>query len=213
MIKVKTFTFNAFQENTYVLYDETSKECFVIDPGCSNKTEDQELISFIEANGLVPSKLLNTHCHIDHVLGNQVIADQYNLSLESHRLEIPVLASCEQVSKMYGIPYRGSPDISQFHEEGDVFHLGDSKIKVLLTPGHSPGSICFYLEEEDVVIGGDVLFQGSIGRTDLPGGNYETLIRSIKTKLLPLPERTTVYPGHGPSTTIGKEKIANPFLA
>ena len=212
MIKVKSFTFNAFQENSFVLYDEESKECFIIDPGCSNSAEDQALLSFISENDLIPTRLLNTHCHIDHVLGNQLIADRFGLVLEGHKKEIPVLASCEQVGRMYGIPYKGSPELSVFHEDGDSFTLNNQEIRVLLTPGHSPGSICFYVGDQGLVIGGDVLFQGSIGRTDLPGGNYETLINSIKTKLLPLPDETVVYPGHGPATTIGVEKVSNPFL-
>ena len=212
MIKVKSFTFNAFQENTFVLYDEVSKECFVVDPGCSSSSEEQELISFIESNQFQPKRLLNTHCHIDHVLGNHLIADRYTLPLESHKLEVPVLKSCEQVSRMYGIPFKGSPDISIFHEEGDQIQLGGQAIDILLTPGHSPGSICFYLQDAGILIGGDVLFQGSIGRTDLPGGNYDTLISSIKTKLLVLPDSTIVYPGHGPATKIGVEKMTNPFL-
>lgn len=212
MVTIKKFTFNAFQENTYVLSDPATKECFIIDPGCSNTQEDVVLLNYIDEHKLKPIKLINTHCHIDHVLGNQLIASKYNLSLEAHQLEVPVLQSCNQVSKFYGIPFRGSPEITRLLKEGDDLHLGTNVIQLLLTPGHSPGSLCLHLPDQHEVIGGDVLFQGSIGRTDLPGGDYDTLIRSIKTKLLPLPDNTIVHPGHGPSTTIGDERRMNPFL-
>ncbi len=212
MLNIKKFTFNAFQENTYILIDEQSKACIIVDPGCSNSDEESELRSFIQDNKLVPKRLINTHCHIDHILGNQFIADTYNLPLESHRLEVSVLAMGKQVGMMYGIPYKGSPKITLFLEEGEPVIFESHTIDILLTPGHSPGSICLHLKEQDEVIGGDVLFQGSIGRTDLPGGDHNTLIGSIMSKLLPLPDNTIVHPGHGPSTTIGVEKVSNPFL-
>jgi len=212
MLSIQVFTFNPFQENSFVLYDEASRECIVVDPGCSNSREEKELDSFINDNNLIPKRLINTHCHIDHVLGNKYISEKYNLPLESHKLEIPVLQSCDQVGKMYGIPYKGSPNITVFHEDGDVITFGSTEIEILLAPGHSPGSICLHLKDQKEIIGGDVLFQGSIGRTDLPGGNHNTLINSIKTKLLPLPDETVVYPGHGPATTIGRERVSNPFL-
>ncbi len=212
MIQIKSFAFNPFQENTYVLYDDLTKECIIVDPGNSNHSEDQEICAFIERMQLKPVRLINTHCHIDHVLGNQLIAKQYNLQLEGHKLEVPVLSMCRQVGTLYGIPYRESPELQVFHEEGDTLTFGTSEIGILFTPGHSPGSICLYLRNENSIIGGDVLFRGSIGRTDLPGGDYDTLISSIKKKLLGLPPETVVYPGHGPSTTIGAEKRMNPFL-
>ncbi len=212
MLKIKSFTFNAFQENMYILIDEVSKECIIIDPGCNNTQEENELINYIESNGLQPKRLINTHCHIDHVLGNQLISDKYSLTLEAHELEKPVLGMCQQVGSMYGIPYKGSPEISTFHHDGDVFSFAGIVIQILFTPGHSPGSICLYLKEQNELIGGDVLFQGSIGRTDLPGGDHATLIGSIMTKLMPLPDETIVYSGHGPSTTIGRERVSNPFL-
>lgn len=212
MLSIQVFTFNPFQENSFVLYDLESRKCIIVDPGCSNSQEESQMDSFITDNNLVPTRLFNTHCHIDHVLGNKFIAEKYKLPLESHKLEIPVLQSCEQVGKMYGIPYKGSPDIMVFHEDGDIIKFGTTNIEILLAPGHSPGSICLHLRDQKEVIGGDVLFQGSIGRTDLPGGNHDTLINSIKTKLLPLDDDTVVYPGHGPSTTIGRERVSNPFL-
>ena len=212
MFQIDRFTFNAFQENTYVLSDSESLECFIIDPGNSNSGEDAELLNFLKDEKLVPKRLINTHCHIDHVLGNQKIADKFGLTLEAHKNEVPVLQSCLQVSKMYGIPFRGSPEIGVFIEEGDTIQLGEHQIEFLLTPGHSPGSICLYIPSEKTVIGGDVLFQGSIGRTDLPGGDYATLINSIRTRLLTLEDEVVVYPGHGPETTIGFERRRNPFL-
>lgn len=210
-MELAIFTFNPFAENTYVLYDDT-KECVVIDPGCSNADEQNQLTDFIEQKGLKPVKLVNTHCHIDHVLGNKFVAEKYKLSLISHRDEADVLAMQTQVSMMYGIPYDPSPAITEFLEDGDELVFGNTKMKVLFTPGHSPASISFYNAEAGIVIGGDVLFQGSIGRTDLPGGDFDTLARSIKEKLYVLPDEVVVFCGHGPSTTIGIEKRSNPFV-
>ena len=211
MINVKSFTFNAFQENTYLLYGPKG-QCFIIDPGCSGRQEEQELDGFIRQNELVPEKLINTHCHIDHVLGNDFVSKTYDLDLCGHKLESSVLDSCEMVSKMYGIPYKASPAITTFLDEGETIELEGCRFDILLTPGHSPGSLCFYNSRDGYVIGGDVLFLQSIGRTDLPGGDFNALIRSIKEKLFHLPDDTVVYPGHGPQTTIGYERINNPFL-
>ena len=208
-MRIKTFTFNEFSENTYVLYDET-KESVIIDPGCNSKAEREELTGFIKDNQLKPVLLINTHCHIDHILGNAVVASTYGLALGAHRGEQSVLDSGRQVSAMYGIPYEVSPDITVFYNEHDEITFGQSRVKVLYTPGHSPASICLYEENSRQVIAGDVLFEGSIGRTDLPGGDYDTLIHSIKTRLFTLPDEVKVYPGHGPSTTIGYEKKYNP---
>lgn len=211
MIEVKSFTFNAFQENTYIIYNE-EKEAIIFDPGCNNQNERDVLSGYIDSLNLTPTKLVNTHCHIDHVLGNRFVANQYKLKLEASELEKAVLSSCVMVSQMYGLPYDGSPDIETFLKESSIFKLGNDSFRILLCPGHSPGSLCFYHEEAKMVIGGDVLFMGSIGRTDLPGGDFDTLISSIRTKLFSLPDETIVYPGHGPATTIGVEKTSNPFL-
>ena len=211
MIKLKRFTFNAFQENSYIAYND-AKEAIIFDPGCSNQSEREVLTSFIEINDLKPVQLVNTHCHIDHVLGNQFVANKYDLPLEASPLETSVLSSCTVVSQMYGMPYDESPDIKVFLDESSEFELGTDRFRILLCPGHSPGSLCFYNEEAKIVIGGDVLFQGSIGRTDLPGGDYNTLITSIRTELFALPDDTVVFCGHGPETTIGQEKRTNPFL-
>lgn len=208
---VKTFTFNDFLENTYILYDE-SQTCIIVDPGCNTREEKKELTDFIEDHDLTPVKLVNTHCHIDHILGNAFVSEKYQLPLCAHEGEKPVLESGKQVSVMYGIPYTPSPEIKEYLAEGQEITFGNTTLSLLFTPGHSPASLCFYHEESKKLIAGDVLFQGSIGRTDLPGGDYDTLIRSIKTKLFILPDDVIVYPGHGPTTTIGHEKKYNPFF-
>lgn len=210
-MKVKMFTFNAFQENTYVLYDETN-ECIIIDPGCSNRNEEDALVQFISENHLKPVKLVNTHCHIDHVLGNRFVADTYNLPLTSHPGEAETLFMQDHISGMYGMAYNKSPEITEFLEEGDTLAFGNTEMSVLFTPGHSPASISFYNKDTHDLIAGDVLFQGSIGRTDLPGGDYDTLISHIQNKFMMLPDDVIVYSGHGPSTTIGRERMSNPFL-
>jgi hydroxyacylglutathione hydrolase len=210
-MNIAIFTFNPFLENTYILYDD-SKDCVIFDPGCSNSDEQQQLTDFIESNDLIPVKLINTHCHIDHVLGNKFVSDKYSLPLISHKGESVVLAMGPQVSTMYGVPYDPSPEITIFLDDGDNVTFGKTALKVLFTPGHSPASISFYNEEDGIVISGDVLFQGSIGRTDLPGGDFDTLAKSIKEKLYVLPDDVVVYSGHGPSTTIGIEKRTNPFV-
>jgi hydroxyacylglutathione hydrolase len=210
-LKIESFTFNPFSENTYVLYDDT-KECVVIDPGCSNKTEQQELQAFLKTNELKVVRLLNTHCHIDHVLGNKFVADTYGVPLEIHEDDLPVLRSVPTYSAAYGFPQYQEVLPEKFLKEGEDVAFGNTKLEVLFTPGHAPGHVVFYHPESQNLIGGDVLFQRSIGRTDLPGGDYDTLIQSIRTKLFTLPEEVTVHPGHGPSTTIGEEKASNPFL-
>ena len=209
---VTSFTFNAFQENTFVVHDPDSGDAVIVDPGCHNKSEEEELRGFIERENLNVQKVLNTHCHVDHVFGNRFACETFGVGLHIHRGEQPVLDTYVQVAAMYGLPARPSPKPSGYLEEGDVITFGQVRWKILYTPGHSPASVAFYCQEEDYVIAGDVLFKGSIGRTDLPGGDFNTLIRSITTNLLSLPEHTLVYPGHGPTTTIGEEKSANPFL-
>ena len=208
---VDYFTFNPFQENTYILSDET-RQCIIIDSGCYDSNEKDELSSFIENQKLKPVKLLNTHCHIDHVLGNKFVADKYKLQLELNFLEIPLIRAVADYAPQYGIFCEPSPEPFALLNENDIVKFGNSELKVLFTPGHSPGSICFYAEKDKIIISGDVLFQMSIGRTDLPGGDYDTLIKSIREKLFTLPGDVKVYPGHGPVTTIGYEKSNNPFL-
>lgn len=210
-MQIAIFTFNPFQENTYILYDETS-QAVIVDPGCLDINEQNQLEEFIDANDLVIKHLVNTHCHIDHILGNKFVSDKFNLPLTAHQGEKIVLDAQPNVSKMYGIPYVTSPDISVFLDEGDLLTFGDTKLEIIFAPGHSPAHICLLHKESNQLIAGDVLFKESIGRTDLPGGNHQTLIQNIKDKLMILNEDTIVYPGHGPSTTIGYEKVNNPFL-
>ena len=211
MISIQAFVFNPFSENTYILYDDT-KECIIIDPGCCTEDERKELVAFITDENLKPVKLLNTHCHIDHVFGNAFVAKKYNLGLEIHKLDLGVLHSLPQVSHLYGLNAEESVEPSTFLEEGDKITFGNSVLEIVFTPGHSPGSICFINQEGKFVIGGDVLFYGSIGRTDLPGGDHETLLTSIREKLFVLDDDFTVFSGHGEETTIGFEKKNNPFL-
>ena len=211
-MKVKSFTFNPFQENTYVIYDD-SKECIIIDPGCYNEKERTELRRFITAESLKPVKLINTHCHIDHVLGNKFTIELWDLELYMHKEDLPLLENAGNISKMYGLEdYEGSPSPKYFLDQGDTLNFGDSRFNILFTPGHAPGHICLYSQENNLIIAGDVLFERSIGRTDLPGGDHNTLINSIKTQLFTLPNKTQVFCGHGPNTTIGYEKKYNPFL-
>lgn len=211
MLKIDFFTFNPFQENTYILHDET-KECVIIDPGCYDPAEKDELKRFIEFNQLKPVRLLNTHCHIDHVLGNKFVADTFKLQLEIHLMEIPLLHAVAEYGPQYGIFPEEVPEPTLLIKEGGEITFGKTTLEVLFTPGHSPGSICFYSKSDKMIVSGDVLFQMSIGRTDLPGGNYNQLIKSITQVLFNLPDDTKVFPGHGPATTIGFEKVNNPFL-
>ncbi|MCX6291234.1 MAG: MBL fold metallo-hydrolase [Bacteroidetes bacterium] len=211
MITVTYFTFGPFQENTYILYDET-QECIVVDPGCYGREEKKELVDFIELNKLRVVKLINTHGHIDHMLGNNFVAGKFNVALEMNEHDVKLLLAAPTYGQMWGIAAEPSPEPGNLLSEGDRVKFGNSVLEVLFTPGHSEGSISFYSREDDFVIAGDVLFNGSIGRTDLPGGNFDTLISSIKEKLFPLGDDCKVYSGHGPVTTIGFEKEFNPFL-
>ncbi|MEN0003806.1 MAG: MBL fold metallo-hydrolase [Bacteroidota bacterium] len=212
MAHVASLTFNPFQENTYIVYDDT-KECIIFDPGCYTDQEKQQLQNKIAALGLTPVRLINTHCHIDHVFGNSFVADTYSLGLEIHREELPLLKAVPQQSYMFGVPIKEDlPEPSRFIEVGETIQFGNTTLQTLFTPGHSPASISFYCEADAFVIAGDVLFYESIGRTDLPGGNHKTLIESIQTQLMVLDDKVTVYSGHGPSTTIGHERRHNPFF-
>lgn len=209
---LKIFEFNPFAENTYVVYDD-SGECVIFDPGCYTPEERKALQQFIADNHLKPVRLINTHCHLDHVFGNRFVHDTWQLPLEIHRDELPLLTRFPDVCRMYGIPgAEASPAPGLFLNHGDVVNFGNTRLEVLLTPGHSPASLSFYCREEGYVIAGDVLFLESIGRTDLPGGDFDTLIASIRRELFVLPGETIVYPGHGPATTIRHEMEYNPFL-
>lgn len=210
-MEVIKFTFNPFAENTYLLVDETNLTA-IVDPGMSNKGEEQEVVDYLNENDLELVMLLNTHCHIDHILGNQFIHEKYGLELISSKEEQVTLGWAEQSSLLWNIPYKGSPEITTFVHEGNVIEIGESQFEVLFVPGHSVGHVVFVNRASKVVIAGDTLFRESIGRTDLPGGNHEELLKNIKEKLYALPDDFVVYNGHGPETTIGHEKKYNPFV-
>ena len=211
MLTVTSFTFSPVQENTYVVYNETG-ECCIVDPGCYFGNERNELKEFIQTSGLTPKYLLNTHCHLDHVFGNKFIHDTWGLTLHLHEKEKPLLEHAPTFGLSWGLPFDNYKGDLILLREGDTIPLGNDVLQVLFTPGHSPGHICFYCQAQKLVVSGDVLFRESIGRTDLPGGNYDTLISSIRNQLFVLPDDTVIFPGHGTKTTIGYEKIHNPFL-
>ena len=212
MLKIKSFVFSPIQENTYLLYDEFNN-CAIIDPGCYFDAEKEQLVGFIEKNGLVPKMLLNTHCHLDHVFGNKYIAETFGLVAQIHEKEKSVLEFAPASGLMWDMPFDNYTGEFIFLKEGDKINIGDDELDVIEAPGHSPGHICFYSPKQNFLIGGDVLFNRSIGRTDLPGGNHAQLIKNIKEKLFVLPDETVVYSGHGPATTIGEEKKENPYLS
>ncbi len=211
MLQIQSFTFSPIQENTYILFNEF-KECIIIDPGCYFDAEKETLKSFIKLKELTPVMLLNTHCHLDHVFGNKMVADTYNLILQLHEKEKAVLAFAPTSGLMYDMPFDNYAGDFILLKEGDTILLGEDELEIIEAPGHSPGSICFYCRKQNFIIGGDVLFYRSIGRTDLPGGNHQTLLHHIKNKLFKLPDETVVYSGHGNTTLIGEEKLYNPFL-
>jgi len=208
---VSGFTFNAFSENTYLLHDATG-QCAVIDPGCYDRAEQEVLRDFIEANKLQVVLLLNTHCHIDHVFGNQFILDTYNVPFLIHKADLPTLRAVPAYAPNYGFSHYTPAEPTGFLTPTEPVRFGETELQVRFTPGHAPGHVVFYHAPTQTVIGGDVLFQSSIGRTDLPGGDYATLIHSIRAELLTLPDSVKVHPGHGPATTIGLERRSNPFL-
>ena len=211
-MKIEKLTFNNFMENTFIVYDQT-KECIIIDPGCYSEEEKDKLLSFIKSNKLKPTLLINTHCHIDHIFGNNFVNKIWDIELAINKLDLEILNGAHLVAQSYSFNnYEPSPLPSRYIKEGDFITFGQSKLKIIFTPGHAPGHISLYSQKDNFIISGDVLFMNSIGRTDLPGGNYEILIKTIKTKLLTLPEKTKVYCGHGPDTTIDNEKKNNPFL-
>ena len=211
MLKIKSFTFSPIQENTYLLYNEFGN-CAIIDPGCYFDAEKEQLVGFIQKSSLQPKMLLNTHCHLDHVFGNKHIAQTYGLTLQLHQKEKAVLDFAPTSGLMYDMPFDNYTGQFIFLKEGDKILLDKDELEIIEAPGHSPGHICFYCRVQNFLIGGDVLFNRSIGRTDLPGGNHDQLIKSIKEKLFVLPDETIVHSGHGQPTTIGEEKRENPYL-
>ncbi|MGV3760917.1 MBL fold metallo-hydrolase [Parapedobacter sp.] len=211
MIHIKSFVCNPYQENTYVLYDDTGSAA-IVDPGMYGPQEEKKLSDFISAEGLKPELLLNTHCHIDHVLGNRYVYETYGLLPQFHEGELPLLIEVQNYAPQMGIRYDVSPIAESFLPASGAVTFGRQELALIFAPGHSPAHLCFYSNAHGFLMGGDVLFRNSIGRTDLPGGNHQQLLDSIAQRLYVLPENTVVYPGHGPETTIGHEKKTNPFI-
>jgi glyoxylase-like metal-dependent hydrolase (beta-lactamase superfamily II) len=211
MINIKAFVFNPFQENTYILSDETG-ECAIVDPGCNTEKEFSELLNYISSNQFKAVKLINTHGHIDHVLGLSRVSEHFQLKPEINKVELYLTDNFVSQGKMFGFNAEPIPNFTNFLEEGTPVIFGNSRLEVLLVPGHTLGSVAFFNILDKFVITGDVLFKGSIGRTDLPGGDYNVLMESINNKLLNLGDDVKIFPGHGPSSTIGEEKRSNPFL-
>jgi hydroxyacylglutathione hydrolase len=212
MINIKKFAFNPFQVNTFVLWDET-KECIIIDAGCYEDYEKSELIDFINNNGLKPVMQINTHCHVDHVLGNNAIFEHFNILPVIHKEGNVFYSSAHKQAMGYGFQTDKLYETDKFCVEGDIIKFGNSTLEILYTPGHADGSICLVSKDQKFVIVGDVLFQDSIGRTDFPTGNHDLLINNIKTKLFTLGDDFKVYTGHGPETNIGYERVNNPYLS
>lgn len=212
MITINQFVFNPFQENTYVLFDET-KEAVVIDAGCYSVNEQNALIDFVKENGLKVKYTINTHCHVDHILGIDFIKETFGAESIAHAEDQLLLQSAVKHAMVFGLALESTPSIDKTVGHGDTITFGNSALQVIHTPGHSQGGVCFYNAEQKILFSGDTLFSGSIGRTDLPGGDFDTIIESISQRLLSLPSDVKVYPGHGDSSSIGFEKSNNPFLS
>jgi glyoxylase-like metal-dependent hydrolase (beta-lactamase superfamily II) len=211
MIKIQQFVFNNFQVNTYILHDE-SGECVIIDAACCDDRENQEVKDFIEKNNLKLVRNLNTHCHVDHVFGNGFIAETFGIYPECHEASVPFLASAGEIALSFGYTIEKIPSTARFLIDKEKITFGTSALEVLYTPGHADGSVCFYNKEQGFMITGDVLFRDTIGRTDLPTGDFDLLMKSIRERIFTLPDSTLIYPGHGPETTVGYEKQNNPFI-
>ena len=212
-MKIKQIQNNPFQENTYVVWDEATMEAAIIDCGALFPQEEERIDTFVSDNNLKVKYILNTHLHLDHCFGNAWAAERYGILPMAHKDDETLLARMGEQARMFGLPFEVRTEkLGGYLKDGDVLMLGEHEIKVIHTPGHSRGGLCFYISSAGWLISGDSLFEGSIGRTDLEGGSYATLIKSITECLMTLPNETVVYPGHGPYTTIGNEKNNNPFL-
>jgi len=211
MLSIETLVFNSFQVNTYLIRNEKG-DCMIIDPAFYSPDEIKSFDHYINSKGLTVIGQLNTHCHVDHVLGVKHMQTSYKCQLRAHPDELSLLNTAPLMGEMYGLQLEAFSGIDKPIGDGEIIAVGEDSLRAILVPGHSPGSLSFYSAEADFVVTGDALFQGSIGRTDLPGGDYDTLISSIQNRLLTLPPGTTVYPGHGDPTTVGEEALSNPFL-
>lgn len=212
-MKVYKFEFSLFGINTYVVVDETTKKCAIIDPGMMDSEEDEAMSGFIERNGLTVTHIINTHLHVDHAIGDKKASELFNAPILAHKDDEFLGTRMQQQAQMFGIGERvDDVSITSYLNEGDTIKIGNGELRVIHVPGHSPGGIALYDAADGFVIAGDSLFAGSVGRTDLPGGDMPTLIDAVKRKLLTLPPSTVVYPGHGPATTISMERARNPYL-
>ncbi|MCX6249347.1 MAG: MBL fold metallo-hydrolase [Bacteroidetes bacterium] len=211
MITLQKFVFNTFFVNSYLLYDE-SRDCILVDASCQEEFEKEQLADFITSNKLNLTHNICTHCHVDHVLGNEFIASRFGILPEYHQKGEPFFLNIREIADSLGFTISMIPRPKGYLTEGDRIKLGSHVLKVLYTPGHAEGSICLYQEEQKFIITGDVLFRDTIGRTDLPSGDYDQLIKSIREKIFTLADDVIVYPGHGPETTIGYERLNNPFV-
>ncbi|MFW5821206.1 MAG: MBL fold metallo-hydrolase [Bacteroidota bacterium] len=211
MIEFKTFVFNPFAVNTYVIYN-SGADGYIIDAACSDENELKQLIEFTEKESIQVKGLINTHCHVDHILGVEYLRKYFNTEFLCAQEEQFLIDSSVAQGQFFGLKVNKPSNPDRYISEDDILNLNDSKIQIFQVPGHSPGSLVFYLGDEKKLFCGDVLFSGSIGRTDLPGGDFKTLVDGIKNKLMVLDDDVMVYPGHGPSTTIGDENFLNPFL-
>lgn len=210
-MKIHKFTFNPIEENTYLLFDK-SGSCIIVDAGCYTRGEQEELASFINNNALKPEKIINTHGHFDHLLGNSFCREKYHIPFYIHKDDVDMVAGAEKMANFFGISLNPVCPPDSLLKEGDKITLGESFLEVIHLPGHSPGGIAFYNKEQNFLLSGDSLFRGSIGRTDFPGGNENSLIKAIKEKIMVLPEETIIYTGHGPETTVKIEKQTNQFF-
>ncbi len=212
MSTVQSFIFGPFQENTYVVYDESTKGA-IVDPGCYHPQEQAKLVEFVESKGLQIEMIVNTHCHIDHVLGNQFTKTHFGVPLLIPEKEIETYRSVKVYAANYGFPGYQEAEVDGYLTANEPLNIGNNQWEVIFVPGHSPGHLAFYHPQAKICLAGDVLFNGSIGRTDLPGGDYQTLIDSIQGEIFKLDDEVVVYSGHGPVTTVGHEKKTNPFCA
>ncbi len=215
MIRYHALTFNLTAEQTYIVWDETLETC-IIDPGCSNRAEEEALEHFITSHSLKPIRLICTHLHFDHCFGAEFVQRRWGLTPEASAIEIEMMPSLSEQLRLFGIiPNKAQAEVtfSSFRTEGGFICFGKSRLQVLSVPGHAPGHVVFYNKESRLLFAGDTLFNLGIGRTDLWGGDYDTLISGIRSTLFTLPDDVIVLSGHGPATTIGDEKRCNPYFA
>ncbi len=211
MLSFKKFVFNPFGVNTYLLFNET-KEAVIIDAANSSASENKELLDFVKRNKLSIKYLLNTHCHVDHMMGNAFCKKEFGADFLAHKEEVPLIERAVEMGAAFGMSVEKPEHPDGFIEDGQEIIFGATVLKAFHVPGHSPGSLAYYIPEENMLFAGDVIFRGSIGRTDLPGGDFDTLISSIRNKILSLDEEVVIYSGHGEKTSVSQEIKTNPFL-